>query len=69
MMTELMNQSVKSVRLNRFSKLTRLAPVGMSVLELSVPSGLNAADDDEQDREQREDAGPDGDDVAPADAR
>ncbi len=39
-----MNQSVKSVRLNRFSKLTRLAPVGMSVLELRVPCGLNAAD-------------------------
>ena len=44
MTIELMNQLVKSVRLNRVSKLTVLAPVGMSVLELSVPSGLNAAD-------------------------
>src|ERR1044072_6169490 len=40
---ELMGQLVKFVRLKSASKLVVLAPVGMSELELSVPSGLNAA--------------------------
>ena len=38
------NQRGKSVLLNRFWKLSTPKSVGISAVELSVPSGLNAAD-------------------------
>src|SRR3954454_23375838 len=42
--TELTNHLGKSVVLNRFVKLDVENTVGMSDVELSVPSGLNAAE-------------------------
>ena len=68
MTIELTNQWVNAVRLNRASKLTVLAPFGMSVLELSVPERVERRRHDEQDREQGEDAGSQRHQVAPAHA-
>src|SRR4029079_9767131 len=48
MMIELTNQLVNAVRSNRAWKFTVLAPFGIRAVELSVPSGLNAADTTER---------------------
>ena len=62
------NHQAKSVLPNRFWKFSIPNCFGMRSVELSVPSGLNAADSDEQDRDQREDDRADGDEMAPADS-
>ena len=67
---ELRNHLAKSVFAEQVLEVVDARTAsGSASVELSVPSGLNAADDDEQDREQREDDRADGDEVAPADAR
>ena len=61
------NHHGKSVFENRFSKFSIPNCFGIRSVELSVPSGLNAADATNSDRDQREDDRADRHEMAPAD--